>query len=139
VSAAEKILDRLEGVKPSKPGSWLALCPAHDDRSPSLSIRELADGRVLIHCFAGCEVREVLEAIELKVADLFDRPRENFLPPTRGGFSAAELLTVIWAESWVVATIANEAQFRQLVEEDYERLMAAACRIWQARGFAYGK
>lgn len=41
--------DRLEHVKPSDAGHWLARCPVHGDRSPSLSIRELVDGRVLVH------------------------------------------------------------------------------------------
>jgi KaiC/GvpD/RAD55 family RecA-like ATPase len=34
---------------------WLAPCPYHEDKSPSLSIGEGDDGRVLVHCHAGCE------------------------------------------------------------------------------------
>ena len=37
---AATILDRLDGVRPTGDGRWIARCPAHDDRSPSLSIRE---------------------------------------------------------------------------------------------------
>jgi DNA primase len=43
--------------------SWLARCPAHDDRNPSLSIREV-DGKVLLHCHAGCSQRDVIEALK---------------------------------------------------------------------------
>lgn len=43
---------------------WLATCPAHEDRNPSLSIREGADGRVLVICRAGCEQAAVLAALE---------------------------------------------------------------------------
>lgn len=46
-------------------------CPAHDDRTPSLSIRRTADGRVLLHCFAGCRTDDVLAALGLTWADLF--------------------------------------------------------------------
>jgi hypothetical protein len=53
-------------------GSWMAKCPAHEDRSPSLSIREGGDGRVLVKCFAGCELTVVLKALGLTIRDLFD-------------------------------------------------------------------
>lgn len=57
-------------------GSWSSQCPAHEDRSPSLSIREVeADGRVLLHCFAGCHVTEICDALGLSLSDLFPRER----------------------------------------------------------------
>jgi len=46
------LLGRLNKVKSTGRNSWLACCPAHDDRSPSLSIKEEADGHILLHCFA---------------------------------------------------------------------------------------
>lgn len=42
---------------------WVARCPAHDDRKPSLSIGEGRDGTVLIHCHAGCDQQRVLRAL----------------------------------------------------------------------------
>jgi hypothetical protein len=44
------LLDHLERVKQTGPGRWIARCPAHEDRSPSLSVRELEDGRLLRLC-----------------------------------------------------------------------------------------
>lgn len=44
-------------------GYWTAKCPAHDDKSPSLSIRETADGIVLVKCHAGCDQDVVLDAL----------------------------------------------------------------------------
>jgi hypothetical protein len=58
-------------------GKWQARCPAHPDRSPSLSIREGAEGRVLVHCFAGCRLESVLEAAGLRVTDLFPEGRNS--------------------------------------------------------------
>jgi DNA primase len=55
----ERILARLDGVRASGQG-FLARCPAHDDHHPSLSIREGRNGRVLLHCWAGCETAEVI-------------------------------------------------------------------------------
>jgi 5S rRNA maturation endonuclease (ribonuclease M5) len=49
----------------------MAQCPAHHDRTPSLSITEQADGKVLVHCHAGCETEDVLAAIGLEKRDLF--------------------------------------------------------------------
>src|SRR5262249_20915005 len=57
--------DRLERVKPTSRGSWLARCPAHNDKTPSLSIRETHDGTVLINCFAGCGASDILNALDL--------------------------------------------------------------------------
>ncbi len=53
---------------------WQALCPAHTDRSPSLSIAEGQDGRVLLHCFAGCEPDAILRALGLTWADMNGKP-----------------------------------------------------------------
>ena len=66
----EKVLDRLEGVREVN-ASWKALCPAHDDREPSLSISEGDDGRALLKCFAGCTNPEVVAALDLDMSDLF--------------------------------------------------------------------
>jgi len=69
----EKVLQQLEGVKKSGKG-YTALCPSHDDEERSLSISEGKDGRVLIKCFAGCNVRDIVAAIRLEMSDLFVDP-----------------------------------------------------------------
>jgi len=46
-------------------------CPAHDDHKPSLSVK-YRDGRVLLHCFAGCSAVAVASALNLHMSDLFD-------------------------------------------------------------------
>ena len=66
----DEILGRLDGVK-----RGLARCPAHDDHNPSLSVSEGKDGRVLLHCFAGCETSAILERLGLTEADLFPANR----------------------------------------------------------------
>lgn len=74
---AAALLERLDRVREKAPGRWTARCPAHDDRSPSLSIREASDGTVLIKCFAGCGAVDVVTAAGLELKDLFpDRPGE---------------------------------------------------------------
>jgi hypothetical protein len=54
-----------------------ALCPAHADRSPSLSLDIGDDGRALLYCFAGCATRQIMSALGLQMSDLFIRPPER--------------------------------------------------------------
>ena len=67
----DKILMRLSGVKKIGDGKYMAICPAHDDKSPSLAITE-KDGKCLLHCFPGCSALDVLGSIGLEMGDLFD-------------------------------------------------------------------
>ncbi|MFC2083310.1 phage/plasmid primase, P4 family, partial [Candidatus Bipolaricaulota bacterium] len=59
----------LDGVTKSGTGQWTALCPAHDDSKPSLSISATGD-KILLHCFAGCETEAVVQALGLNMRDL---------------------------------------------------------------------
>ena len=61
--SASQLVERLEGVRKTGSAKWIARCPAHEDKSPSLAIRECDDGTTLIHCFAQCPPREILHAI----------------------------------------------------------------------------
>jgi len=69
--AVEIVLDRLSKVRKTGSNKWLACCPAHDDKNPSLSITEIPDGRILVYCFTGCSAASVVEAMDLSLADLF--------------------------------------------------------------------
>ncbi|NGZ11160.1 MAG: hypothetical protein CV088_17570 [Nitrospira sp. LK70] len=66
----EEILQRLEGVRSRGPGRWSSICPSHDDRSPSLSVRDGERG-VLVRCWAGCTVQDICAALNLRLSDLF--------------------------------------------------------------------
>jgi putative DNA primase/helicase len=65
-----RVLDHLRGVHRGGAG-WMARCPHHDDRQGSLSIKEAGDGRVLMHCFAGCVTADVVASAGLAMVDLF--------------------------------------------------------------------
>jgi hypothetical protein len=138
MSAAQKVLDRVENPRQSGTGRWMCKCPAHEDRGPSLSIRELEDGRVLIHCFAGCGAGDVLAAIGLRMSDLFDKPIAHHLPPIKGGFSARELLELNAHEATVVALLACDAQTRPLTSDEHARLIQAAARLGKAQAMLNG-
>lgn len=74
----ETLLTRLQKVKRRSNNSWLACCPAHLDKTPSLSIKD-DGGKILLHCFGqGCGVDSIAAAIGLDLSDLFP-PTENYI------------------------------------------------------------
>jgi len=74
-----RVKELAEALEGRKIGSgWTARCPAHDDRTPSLSISEGPDGKTLVHCQAGCDQQSVIAA--LKERGLWSE-RSNSLPP----------------------------------------------------------
>ncbi len=75
---AETIARALGGRKVGQ--GWTARCPAHDDREPSLSIRD-ADGKVLVRCHAGCNQRDVIAA--LKARGLWDGKAHSSIRKSR--------------------------------------------------------
>lgn len=134
--SAETLLSRLEKVKRSGPGRWMACCPAHGDKSPSLAVRELDDARVLIHCFAECSTEAVLDAVGLTFDDLFpERLPEHRYKPEKRPFPAADVLACVRQESLIAAVmLANIAQGTKISMQDRDRAMLAAERI--ARAYA---
>jgi hypothetical protein len=134
MSGCAKILDRLERVKQTGPGRWLARCPAHEDKSPSLSIRELEDGRILIHDFAGCQVGDVLAALGLSMANLFERPLAHSLPKTHSTIPARDILEALDHEITVAVLIVGDiSRDRGGSFDQLQRLSQAAARIGAAR------
>ncbi len=136
---ADALLSRLSKVK-GRNGSWTACCPAHEDRSPSLSIRE--DGeRVLVHCHAGCDVAAVLGAVGLDMTDLFPpRPEPGPQPKhQRVRLFAGDVLRCLHAEAAVVMVAAyNVRNGVKLTDEDMERLALAWRRIDEGMGAVNG-
>jgi putative DNA primase/helicase len=75
----EEFLARVGSAALRRSGKgYLARCPAHDDHEPSLSIDEGDEGRILLHCWAGCETAAILDALGLAWRDLYpDRLRRR--------------------------------------------------------------
>jgi len=130
------LIDRLAGVRETGPNRWLARCPAHDDRSPSLSIRECDDGRSLIHCFAGCETENVLAAVGLSFSDVMPERvgEQHFHRSVRQRIPPRDALALLDHETLVVAIIgADILDHKQLDEPTWSRLAQAVSRINSTR------
>lgn len=126
------LLSRLEKVRQTGAATWTACCPAHADKSPSLSIRELDDGRVLVHDFGGCPVDDVLAAVGLELSDLFPEKPITHAKGERRPFPAADVLRALASEVCVVLLVAGDMmKFLDLLiaPEDYQRLELAVDRI----------
>lgn len=77
----DSLLSRLDGVRPTNRG-WVARCPAHTDKTPSLSIREGERG-ILGKCWAGCSLEAICEGLGIHVRDLFYENNGNPQPIRR--------------------------------------------------------
>lgn len=132
------LLAKLDGVKRTGPGRWMAKCPAHEDRHASLAIRETDAGLLLAHCFSGCSIHEVVAAAGLEISDLFPpRPADpgHAGLPERRPFPASDILRAVAFEALVVGCTASTlGAGGVLTDVDRARLMLAVQRIHAALG-----
>jgi len=140
-SPAQQLLPRLEGVITTSKG-WRARCPTHGGKSASLAITEGDNGTLLLHCFAGCPVHDVLAAVGLQVGDLFvRRDLHSMTPAERSQIRQAALLPRWKAALEVLVTEANVVLIgasqlgdgTPLDDSDTTRLRVAALRIFDAQ------
>ena len=133
MSAADKLLSRLQRVKRTGPGRWIASSPTREDRHPSLAIRELDDGRVLLHDFGGDDAALIVAAVGLELSDLFPALPGPFTKRVTRPFNAADVLAMVAFESSVAVVVCSDVlRDRQVLEADFARLLAAAGRLADA-------
>jgi len=131
---ADRLIERLDGVRTKGKRAWIAKCPAHQDRSPSLSVREADDGRVLIHCFAGCPVHDVNDAVGLDMADLFPpQPEDHKAISASQRWIPRQVLEAVARESMIVAIAAEDIAGGKLLSlSDTQRVGEAALVLQDA-------
>lgn len=135
----ELLLERLENVKETGPGRFIARCPAHADRTASLAIREGDNSVILLHCFALCPAAEVLAAVGLTFDALFPERPINHGKPQRRPFPAADVLRAVAFEALVVSVAALDlAKSLPFSDVRRERLMIATERL-QAAASAFDR
>lgn len=138
MSQLEALLSRLSGVK-GRNGNYVACCPAHEDRKPSLAVKE-QDGKILVHCFSGCSVENIVGAVGMDLTDLFPPAEPRYdKPAPKVRFFASDLLRVIALEAAIVSVAAYDmAHGKTLPQADLTRLQLAYQRINDALEMANG-
>jgi hypothetical protein len=115
----DSFLSNFDKVKPTGNGKYLACCPAHPDRSPSLAIKQTDDGKLLLYCFSGCAVTDVVAAAGLELSDLMPEHstyKKGTKPPR---FNKYELFDRLVHESIILSlAIRQLLNFQDLSAED---------------------
>ncbi len=133
----EAVLSCLDGVRETGHGKYVARCPAHDDKSPSLAIKNCGDGRILLHCFAGCETEDVLCALGLTFSDVMPKRVGGDHSYRPQSFDARQVLATLDHESLVVAIIgADFLEHKEIDKPTWSRLAQGVQRINSARAIA---
>lgn len=136
---AAEFLERLDGVHGRGTGRWFARCPSHEDKSPSLSIREGDGGKIVVYCFAGCSARAICEAIGLELKDLFsdrEASRRHDLQPRRANWrrQASELLhdaEAIAYRAELTLSAATGLSIADWTEEELDAAVNAVAGVYQ--------
>lgn len=132
------LLGRLDDVREVGHHRWRARCPAHKGKSRSLSICEAGAGRLLVHCFASCDIANVLDAIGLTAAHLFPRGgRTHQLPDSK--ITPTEALACVDHEIRVAHLIISDilASGGTVDHGQAERLTTCIERISAARSLSF--
>lgn len=135
---AETLLSKLEKTRKTGHSTWIACCPAHQDKNPSMTIRECDDGRVLLHCFAGCSVEEVLGAIGLEFDALFPPKPIEHAKPLRRPFPAADVLEAVFRDVLTMQQVAIDALDSGFKPHHRPLLQGVVRRISEAKGLLDG-
>jgi len=113
----------------SKNNQYQCLCPAHNDRTASLSIKFNDDGRVLMNCFAGCDIENILGSVGLSFNDIIPN-RIDDLKPVGKIFNPYAVLKSLRDETMIVLMMALSIRKKeQISDEDYDRFIIAYQRI----------
>ncbi len=133
---SDRILPLLDKVKRKSDNSWIACCPAHDDKNPSLAITE-KESVILLHCFSHqCDVSDIVHAVGLELSDLFPEQIkvEGGRPIRKKRFPAEAILEAL-GEEFVIAELglAAIADGGTLNSKAQARMKEASNRFTSAR------
>jgi len=129
----ENLLSRLDKVRNRGGGKWMASCPCHTDKTPSLAIK-YDNETILLHCFSsGCSPQEICSSIGIEITELFppsDKFDANQPTQKRQSYDSAQVLEGLAYEAIVMHIIGNDMLKNGSIEPDErDRLAQASCRI----------
>lgn len=125
------LLNLLDNVKNKGNGRYVSCCPAHKDKTPSLAITETGD-RILLHCFGGCSVGDVLGSLGLQMSDLYQN--NNNLKEAGSPQLSESQKNLLNEKRLLVEITQNESQKRQLTTDELARMKKAKTTIRKLEG-----
>ncbi|MEW8001048.1 MAG: hypothetical protein AB2777_21160 [Candidatus Thiodiazotropha endolucinida] len=127
----ETVLHHLDKVREmGTPGKWMARCPSHKDKTPSLSI-SLRGESIALYCHAGCSTEDVLDSIGLTFSDLYGKEKANYQAAIANrGKKALKHLNPYDVDVMVLRLAKEDLEGgRALSVEDMARVALAAERV----------
>lgn len=127
----ESVLNRFDQVKKVGSEQYSCRCPAHNDKTNSLGIKQDGD-KILLNCFAGCNVKSILDAVGLRWRDIM--PNDNEMDTQiKKTFNPYAVLKMLRDEVLLVGLCsADIRRGKPLSDVDHNRLMFAISNIRSA-------
>lgn len=127
------LLNKLQKVKSSGRESWMACCPAHDDKNPSMKI-DIKNDKILIKCWSGCSVEDILGAVGMEFSDIMpDKPLYHRSSGTAPMLSSADALRIVKYEAAIIMMYGQDLRAGKTPnDEDHSRFVEAVQRVGNA-------
>jgi hypothetical protein len=124
-------LNNFDGVRETGNGQYSCRCPAHTDKSNSLGIKEGDGNRILLNCFAGCDVKSILESAGLDWKDIMNE--EKLFQTEKLGFNPYAVLKMLRDEVLVIGLSSVDVRSgKPLNDVDHDRLLKAVGNVRSA-------
>jgi len=128
----EDLLNRFDGVRETGGGQYSCRCPAHEDKSNSLGIKQGDGERIMMNCFAGCQTEDVLGAVGLTFKDIL--PSNDYNEQVKEkGFNPYSVLKMIRDEVLIIGLASVDInKGKKLTDKEHDRLLKAIGNVRDA-------
>jgi len=128
----EDLLNRFDGVRETGGGQYSCRCPAHEDKSNSLGIKQGDGERIMMNCFAGCQTEDVLGAVGLTFKDIL--PSNDYNEQVKEkGFNPYSVLKMIRDEVLIIGLASVDIKKgKALSNKEHDRLLKAIGNVRDA-------
>ena len=127
----QEVLNHFDNVRESGANQHSCRCPAHEDSSNSLGIKQGDGDRILLNCFAGCDVKSILESVNLKWSDIM--PDNKLYQVEKQGFNPYSVLKMLRDEVLIIGLSSVDIRAgKKLSDKDHDRLLKAVGNVRSA-------
>ena len=124
----QEVLNHFDNVKESGANQYSCRCPAHKDGSNSLGIKEGDGDRILLNCFAGCDVKSILESAGLEWKDIMNE--EKLFQTEKLGFNPYAVLKMLRDEVLLIGLASIDIRAgKPLNDKEHDRLLKAVGNV----------